>query len=39
MSDECDDECLTHADWCDGFCDHIDHNNACLHTEEDRDEA
>ena len=26
---ECDDECAEHAEDCDGFCDHIDHKNAC----------
>ncbi len=26
---ECDDDCAEHAEDCDGFCDHIDHENAC----------
>ena len=28
--DECDDDCLDHSPSCDGFCDHIDHQNTCM---------
>ena len=26
----CDERCIDHAPGCDGFCDHIDHQNMCL---------
>ena len=34
---ECDESCLEHTGDCDGFCDHINHQNACLIYDEKRE--